>query len=138
VGASVTTVSTRVRQLSGLGVLQGFVPLVSVQRLAEVGRAPDCAVLYVRPTDATSEGIQGVAAAIAECPGVCYIFELHGSPELMVLASTPTPDETTDLLSAIRELPGVSRARAMGIERVHKERPGHPVGPPPAFVAPAA
>ncbi len=137
VGASVTTVSTRVRQLSGLGVLQGFVPLVSVQRLAEVGRAPDCAVLYVHPTDAAPQAIQEVAAAIAGYPGVCYIFELHGRSELMVLASTPTAEETTDLLTAIRELPGVSRARAMGIERVHKERPGHPVGPPPALATPA-
>ena len=47
VGASVTTVSSRVRALERLGVLQGFVPLVSVQRLAAVGRSPHCVVLFV-------------------------------------------------------------------------------------------
>ncbi|NNN16968.1 MAG: Lrp/AsnC family transcriptional regulator [Thermoplasmata archaeon] len=138
VGASVTTVSTRVHQLSGLGVLQGFVPLVSVQRLAEVGRAPHCAVLYVEPVGDSPEAISAVAAGVALRPGVCYIFELRGSSELIVLASTATSAESTALLRALRELPGVARARALPIQRVHKERPGHPIGPPLPVAVPAA
>ena len=133
-----TTVSTRVRQLSGLGVLQGFVPLVSVQRLAEVGRAPYCEVLYVEPVGASPGEISAAAAAMAACPGVCYIFELRGSSELMVLASTPTPAELAELRKAIGGLPGIAGYRAMSIQRVHKERPGHPVGSPDPMAASVA
>ena len=133
-----TTVSTRVHQLRGLGVLQGFVPLVSVQRLAEVGRAPHCAVLYVAPVGESPDAISMVAADIARRSGVCYIFEIRGSSELIVLASTATSAESAALLKDLREMPGVARARALRIQRVHKERPGHPIGPPLPLAVPAA
>ncbi len=128
VGASVTTVSSRVRELERSGVLQGFVPLVSVQRLAALGRSPACVVLYIHPSDRTAGGMEATARAVAELPSVCYLFQMAGSRELMALASTVSGPATDRLVRAVSELPCVARVRPLSIARVHKERPGHPVG----------
>ncbi len=130
VGASVTTVSTRVRMLERTGVLQGFVPLVSVQRLAALGRSPHCVVLRIVPRPAAEGGLDGMARAIAEEPSVCYLFQMGKAPELLALASTVSPRATDRLIGAIARLPGVERVEPMPIARVHKERPNHPVGMP--------
>lgn len=130
VGASVTTVSTRVRALERLGVLQGFVPLVSVQGLAAIGRSPHCVALYVRPARATRETVERVARHVAAEPAVCYLFQMTGTHELMALASTRSEKETDTLLRSIESLPEVSGVRTIPILRVHKERPNHPVGSP--------
>lgn len=130
VGASVTTVSTRVRGLERTGVLQGFVPLVSVQRLAAVGRSPHCAVLFVAPHDRSRSGVEATARAVAEAPNVCYLFQMVGSPELMAFASTVSERATAQLVEHLATLPGVDAVRPIYIARVHKERPGHPVGEP--------
>ena len=128
VGASVTTVSSRVHSLERLGVLQGFVPLLSVQRLAAIGRSPQCTVVRILPMRSEPEYVGRLAHRIAEAPSVCYLFELNGSPELMALASTGSRRETEALLRTLRRIPGVSRVRPTSILRVHKERPNHPVG----------
>ncbi len=130
VGASVTTVSSRVRNLERTGILQGFVPLVSVQRLAAVGRSPDCVVLYILPSRATPEGIAQVARDVAREPNVCYLFQLADSSELMALASSHSIPETARTVRAIGQVRGVRRVRSVPILQVHKERPGHPVGSP--------
>jgi DNA-binding Lrp family transcriptional regulator len=130
VGASVTTVSSRVRALERLGVLQGFVPLVSVQRLAALGRSPHCVVLYVAPRDDSRAGIEKVARSVAREPSVCYLFQTAGSSELMALASAVSAQATDRLIRTLSEIPGVARVRPISITRVHKERPGHPVGLP--------
>ena len=130
VGASVTTVSSRVRALERLGVLQGFVPLVSVQRLAAVGRSPHCVVLFVAPRDRTRAGVDEVARAVAEAPSVCYLFQMTGSSELMAFASTVSERATEELIDSLSRIPGVDGVRPIYIARVHKERPGHPVGEP--------
>ena len=132
VGASVTTVSSRVHSLERLGVLQGFVPLLSVQRLAAIGRSPQCTVLRILPERSEAEHADRLARRIAQVPSICYLFELCGSEELMALASTGSPRETDALLRALRRIPGVSRVRPTSILRVHKERPNHPVGAAPA------
>jgi Lrp/AsnC family transcriptional regulator, leucine-responsive regulatory protein len=141
VGASVTTVSSRVRALERLGVLQGFVPLVSVQRLAALGRSPHCVVLYVVPRDRSREGIEKVAQSVAREPSVCYLFQTAGSSELMALASAVSSQAADRLIRTVSEIPGVARVRPIPIARVHKERPAHPVGapepnPPDAVIAP--
>jgi DNA-binding Lrp family transcriptional regulator len=141
VGASVTTVSSRVRALERLGVLQGFVPLVSVQRLAALGRSPHCAAVYVAPRDGSRAGIEKVARSIAREPSVCYLFEMAGSPELMALASAVSEEAARRLIHRLSQVPGVAHVRPISIARVHKERPGHPVGlpepePPEAVIAP--
>lgn len=125
-----TTVSSRVRNLERLGILQGFVPLVSVQRLAAVGRSPDCTVLYIRLTAAGSDRIERAVREVARKPNVCYLFQLAGSSELMALASTQSARETQETVEAISKVPGVRRVRSVPILHVHKERPGHPVGAP--------
>ncbi len=130
VGASVTTVSTRVRALERLGVLQGFVPLVSARRLAAIGRSPHCVVLHITPRDASRVGVEALARAIARDPNVCYLFEMAGSSELMALASTDREDETHRLIEELRALPYVLRVRPVPILEVYKERPGHPIGAP--------
>jgi DNA-binding Lrp family transcriptional regulator len=130
VGASVTTVCTRVEALERMGVLQGFVPLVSVQRLAALGRSPHCVVLYVLPRDRSSAGTEEVARSVAAQPSVCYLFQMNGSPELMALASLASPDDTRELLRTLSALPGVARVRPIEIAQVYKERPAHPVGAP--------
>ena len=135
VGVSVTTVSGRLRALERLGVLQGFVPLLSVQRLAAVGRSPCCTVVRILPRASDPDDVERLAHHIAEAPGICYLFELSGSNELMALASTASRAETETLLHVLRRVPGVARVRPTPIVRVHKERPNHPVGtaalPPP-------
>jgi DNA-binding Lrp family transcriptional regulator len=128
VGASVTTVSSRVRALERLGVLQGFVPLVSVQRLAALGRSPDCVVLYVVPRDRTPSAIENVARSVAREPNVCYLFQMAGSSELMALASSVSAQATDRLVRSLTGIPGVAEVRPISIARVHKERPSHPVG----------
>jgi DNA-binding Lrp family transcriptional regulator len=130
VGASVTTVSSRVRGLHRLGVLQGFVPLLSVQRLAAMGRSPDCTILYITPTRSSRESVEQVARNVAQEPNVCYLFQLAGSRELVALASSATSRGTQALVRSIAATPGVARVRPMPILRIHKERPHHPVGPP--------
>jgi DNA-binding Lrp family transcriptional regulator len=130
VGASVTTVSSRVRALERLGVLQGFVPLVSVQRLAALGRSPHCVVLYVVPRSGSRGGIEEIARSVAKEPSVCYLFQMAGSSELMALASSVSAQATDRLIRALTEIPGVARVRPISIARVHKERPSHPVGLP--------
>lgn len=132
VGASVTTVSSRVRTLEHLGVLQGFVPLVSVQRLSALGRSPDCTVLHIVPRDASPSGVEAVARSVAREPSVCYLFQLAGSSELMALASSVSARATGQLVRALSENAGIARVRPISIARVHKERPGHPVGVPAA------
>ncbi len=134
VGASVTTVSSRVRGLERLGVLQGFVPLVSVQRLAAIGRSPQCTVVYVVPASPNGHGLDRIAARIADVPSVCYLFQLAGSSELMALASTRSSAQTAALLRSLRRIPGIAEVRPIPIARVHKERPNHPV----AALAPTA
>ena len=129
VGASVTTVSSRVRALERLGVLQGFVPLVSVQRLAALGRSPDCVVLYVAPRDRSPSGVEAAARAVARDPSVCYLFQLGGSSELLALASSASARATEGLVRSLAEIPGIASVRPIPIARVHKERPRHPVGP---------
>jgi DNA-binding Lrp family transcriptional regulator len=129
VGASVTTVSSRVRGLERLGVLEGFVPLVSVRRLAAVGRGPHCVVLHVSPRDRSRGAIELLARAIAREPAVCYLFQMSDSSDLMALASTPDPAASAELLRTVAEVPGVARVRSVSILEVFKERPGHPVGP---------
>lgn len=129
VGASVTTVSSRVRALERLGVLQGFVPLVSVQRLAALGRSPDCVVLYVAPRDRSPRGLESAARAVAQDQSVCYLFQLAGAPELMALASSASAKETEALVRSLASIPGIASVRPIPIARVHKERPRHPVGP---------
>ncbi len=128
VGASVTTVSSRVRALEGLGVLQGFAPLISVQRLAAIGRSPECSVLYIAPRDGVE--VARIARSVAEEPLVCYLFQLHGSAELMALASASSAAELGRLVQSLRRVPGVASVRPIPILEVHKERPGHPVGAP--------
>ncbi len=130
VGASVTTVSSRVRALERLGVLQGFVPLVSVQRLAAVGRSPHCVVLFVAPRARTRDGVDEVARTVAEAPSVCYLFQMTGTSELMAFASTVSERATAELIDSLSRIPGVDGVRPVYIARVHKERPGHPVGEP--------
>jgi DNA-binding Lrp family transcriptional regulator len=129
-GASVTTVSTRVRHLVRLRVLQGFVPLVSVQRLTEMGRSPSCVMLFVRPRRHPRVELRRVAEAIAEEPQVCYVFELAGGRELLALASTPSPAASRELVDSLRRHPLIDGVRTLNIQRVHKERPNHPVGEP--------
>lgn len=136
VGASVTTVSSRVQGLERLGVLQGFVPLVSVQRLAAIGRSPQCSVVRILPTRSGADGLARLARRIAAAPSICYLFELSGSEELLALASTSSREETEALLRALRRVPGVARVRPTTILRVHKERPNHPVGAAPSAAAP--
>ena len=130
VGASVTTVSSRVRALERLGVLQGFVPLVSVQRLAALGRSPHCVVLYIVPRHGSRDGLEEIARSAAREPNVCYLFQTAGSLELMALASSVSARATDRLIRALSGIPGVARVRPISITRVHKERPGHPVGLP--------
>lgn len=130
VGASVTTVSSRVRGLERMGVLQGFVPLLSVQRLAAIGRSPHCTVLRILPQRSEPEGLERLGRRIAEAPSICYLFELSGSSELMALASTSSQEESGALLRILRRIPGVASVRETSILRVHKERPNHPVGAP--------
>jgi Lrp/AsnC family transcriptional regulator, leucine-responsive regulatory protein len=132
VGASVTTVSSRVRALERLGVLQGFAPLVSVQGLAALGRSPHCVVLYVVPQHRSRNDVEDVARSVARQPSVCYLFQMAGSSELMALASSVSPRATDRLVQAVSEIPGVAEVRPISIARVHKERPGHPVGVPAA------
>ncbi len=138
VGASVTTVSGRVRGLERLGVLQGFVPLISVQRLAAIGRSPHCAVLYIVPSKGGRDGVEAVARQVAREPSVCYLFQLAGSNELMALASSRSARETEALVHTVSKIPGVARVRPIPILHVHKERPGHPVGAPGTARADAA
>lgn len=126
-----TTVSSRVRALERLGVLQGFVPLVSVQRLAALGRSPHCMVLNVVPRDRSPHGVEEVARAVAREPSICYLFQMAGSSELMALASSVSPQAGDRLIGAVANIPGVFRVRPILVARVHKERPVHPVGPPP-------
>ena len=128
VGASVTTVSTRVRALQRSGVLQGFVPLVSVQGLAALGRSPDCVALRIVPRRLSENGREELAHSIAREPSVCYLFQLAGSHELLALASTVSAAATDRLVRAVTAIPKVDRVVPMSIARVHKERPGHPVG----------
>ena len=129
-GASVTTVSTRVRHLVRLRVLQGFVPLVSVQRLTEIGRSPSCVMLFVRPRRRPPVELKRVADAVAEEPQVCYVFELAGGQELLALASTPSPGASQALVASLRRHPFIEGVRPLAIQRVHKERPNHPLGEP--------
>ena len=129
-GASVTTVSTRVQHLVRLRVLQGFVPLVSVQRLTEIGRSPHCIMLFVRPRSRPRVDLKRVAEAVAEEPQVCYVFELAGGRELLALASTPSPGASRELVASLRRHPFVEGVRTLSIQRVHKERPNHPLGEP--------
>ena len=131
-----TTVSSRVQGLERLGVLQGFVPLVSVQRLAAIGRSPQCSVVRILPTRSGADGLARLARRIAAAPSICYLFELSGSEELLALASTSSREETEALLRALRRVPGVARVRPTTILRVHKERPNHPVGAAPSAAAP--
>ena len=100
VGASVTTVSSRVRGLTRLGVLQGFVPLLSVQRLAAIGRSPQCSVVRVLPERSDPEALARLARRIASSPSICYLFEQSGSAQLLALASTRTRKETEAILRA--------------------------------------
>ena len=123
-----TTVSNRVRGLTRLGVLQGFVPLLSVQRLAAIGRSPHCTVLRIEPARTGPAVIERLVHRLAAAPHVCYLFELNGSVELLALASTGSLPETQTLVRSLRRIPGVARVRATPILRVHKERPNHPVG----------
>lgn len=128
VGVSVTTVSARVRGLERLGVLQGFVPLLSVQRLSALGRSPCCTVFRIVPRRTGPVGLAQLAHRLADIPSVCYLFELNGSGEFMALASTGTRAETGALLRSLRRVPGIARVRPTPILRVHKERPNHPIG----------
>ncbi len=130
VGASVTTVCSRVRALEQSGILQGFVPLVSVQRLAALGRSPHCVVLHVAPRDRSPRKVEEIAQSIAREPNVCYLFQMAGSSELMALASLVSAPETDRLIRTIAAIPGVDRVRPISIMHVYKERPGHPVGVP--------
>ncbi len=103
---------------------------MSVQRLAAVGRSPHCVVLFVAPRDRTGEGVDEVARAVAEAPSVCYLFQMAGSSELMAFASTVSERATAQLVESLSKIPGVEGVRPIYIARVHKERPGHPVGEP--------
>lgn len=128
VEASVTTVSARVRKLGGLGVLQGFVPLVSVQRLAAIGRSPQCTVVRIVPNGIGPGGVERLARRVAEAPSICYLFQLAGTSELLALASTRSARHTDELLRRLRKIPGVAQVRPTPVVRVHKERPNHLVG----------
>ena len=128
VGASVTTVCNRVRTLERSGILQGFVPLVSVQRLAALGRSPHCVVLHVAPGDRSPRKVEEIAQSIAREPSVCYLFQMAGSSELMALASLGSAPEIDRLIHTIATIPGVDHVRPISIMQVYKERPGHPVG----------
>jgi DNA-binding Lrp family transcriptional regulator len=123
-------VSTRVRALEKLGVLQGFVPLISVQRLAALGRSPNCVAVYIVPRQHSPRDVEKVAQSVAREPTVCYLFQMAGSHELMALASTVSTRATERLLATLSGIPGVARVRPVSIARVHKERPRHPVGRP--------
>jgi DNA-binding Lrp family transcriptional regulator len=131
VRASVTTVSTRVRRMGRLGVLQGFLPLVSVRRLSEIGRGPHCLLLLVRPRDDRPGGRDRVARWMARCRQICYVFELSSSPELLALASTRSPAESRTLVERLRDRADVARVRPLPVSKVHKERPQHPLGEVP-------
>ncbi len=130
VGASVTTVSTRVRHLNRLGVLKGFAALISVQRLGEIGRSPNCVLLFVEPRGEAPRDRDRAARAIARAPQICYVFEVARGTELLALASTPSPEASRDLVESLRQLPEVVRVRTLPIHKVHKERPSHPMGEP--------
>lgn len=134
VGASVTTVSTRIDRLWRSGILTGFVPLLSARRLQEVGRPPHCVVCFIRPNGGGVRGLARVADAVAEHPRVCYVFEVMPGPQLIALASTRSEAESEALVSELSRLEGVSAVRTSPIRRVHKERPNHPI---PAAPLPA-
>ena len=127
VDASVTTVSTRVNRLQRLGVLTGFVPLLSVERLHEAGRPPTCVVCFIRPEKPGPREVARLAARISAQPNVCYVFEVDAGSRLIALCSTASERESRELLAELAQLSGIRSLRAVPIRRVHKERPRHPI-----------
>ncbi len=132
-----TTVSSRVRNLERMGILQGFVPLLSVQRLAAVGRSPNCAVIYLLPRSTRPGAAERLAREVARLPNICYLFQLVDSNELMALASSHSAEETRRTIEAFSRVPGIRSVRSVPILQVHKERPVHPVGMPGVELASA-
>ena len=120
--------SGRVQSLKRLGVLQGFLPRLSVQRRAAIGRSPQCAVVRILPARSEPECGARLAHSAAEAPSIRYRFHLSGSEELMALASTRSRKKTEALLHALRRVSGVSRVRPTSILRMHRERPNPPIG----------
>lgn len=127
VGASVTTVSSRVGRMWRWGVVTGFVPLLNVQRLAEAGRSPHCVVCFVDPDPRSHRSVAEIARELADHPRVCYVFEVGDGSRLVTLASTDSERETASMLQELGRVTGVGRVRTEEIRRVHKERPNHPI-----------
>ena len=127
VGASVTTVSTRVRRLRRLGVLTGFVPLVNAQRLSDAGRPLCCLFCSIRPSSDQPREIARLADRIGAFSEICYIFEVASHRELIALASTTSVEAGQALVARIAALKGVESLTTAPIDRVHKERPRHPI-----------
>ncbi len=134
-GASVTTVSSRVRRLWRAGVVTGFVPLLNVQRLAEVGRSPHCVVCFIDPDGRSGRTVAEIARTLADQPRVCYVFEVRNGSQLVTLASTSSAEETAGLLRDLSHVQGVAAIRSEEITQVHKEWPNHPI---PSRLASAA
>lgn len=127
VGASVTTVSTRFERLRRSGIVTGFVPLLSAQRLSQAGRPPHCVVCYVDPSDKTPRRVARLAEVVSGHAGVCYVFEVMPGPRLIALASTRSEAESEELVGELSRLSGVSSVRTAPIRQVHKELPHHPI-----------
>ncbi len=127
VDASVTTVSTRVRRLRRLGVLTGFVPLVNAQRLSDAGRSLCCLFCSIRPSSDDPAEIARLAERVGAFSEICYIFEVASHRELIALASTPSVEAGQALVARLAALKGVESLTTAPIERVHKERPRHPI-----------
>lgn len=127
VRASVTTVSTRVRRLRRLGVLTGFVPLVDAQRLSDAGRTLCCLFCSIRPSNDDPTAVARLAERIGGFSEICYIFEVASHRELIALASTPSVEAGRALVARLAALKGVESLTTAPIERVHKERPRHPI-----------
>ncbi len=127
VRASVTTVSSRVNRLWRSGVVTGFVPLLSVQRLADAGRSPHCVVCFVETDPRSPRAIGEIARELAGHPRVCYVFEVGNGSRLVTLASTDSARETSSLLGELARVEGVGAVHSEEIKRVHKERPNHPI-----------
>lgn len=116
-GVSVSTVSERVRKMQEKGLIRKFTVLLDPEELGL-----DCSLAFfikVKP----GYDPAGVGEKVAEIEKTCYVYQVTGEFQLLVISRSNLKEDARTLLNKLAKIKGVESVNSSWILRTIKESP---------------
>ncbi|MHA2059569.1 MAG: Lrp/AsnC family transcriptional regulator [Candidatus Ranarchaeia archaeon] len=115
IGVSTSAISQRIKTLQKKGVIQGFTALVS-EEYSEKQLCNLCILVNVDPGKDPAQ----VGEAIAQLSEVCRVHYITGNVELALEARCADPENASNFLNKLRQIPGVHDFQAHSVLKTIK------------------